>query len=552
MCKFLHLASLTNIDKLLRRYENVVTGNAGKATVPPSLDKGSAGFPLHTAKRAPESDGMRFMKAAVLVLLSSLLTQAQVVRSFEGIDASQVAHPKFDVDPNGSVGTKQYLEWTNVYYQAFDKVTFAPLWPAPQSGILPFQKANMTNCQNVGGDGIVTFDRLASRWVIAARSQPSPNSYYYCVAISNTDDLASSTLSWYTYQFSLSSLLGVNAKGDVYFPDWPRFGTWSNAYFVSFDLNDADRSFAQVGVLVCALDRTNMLIGAAANPMQCFSDPDPIPANGAWYLKHSVIPADIEGKTAPPAGRDEFLVSIQNPPKDGKTAASTSINLWQFHVDWTTPANSALTRSTQSVSRYTPGCYDKKAVDSTLCVPESTTNTTGIHLDSVGDRLMPRFAYRNFGSYESYLVSHTVQPGKTQKTGIRWYEFRITGSTPAVYQSGTISPDTIWFRYMPSIAQDKVGNAAVGYNLSRGIAHPGIKASWWNLEQPAQPKEINIIKGIGDEENSPRYGDYNSMTVDPVDDCTFWFVAEYFQQNQTGKDINWDTRIGEFKVPTCK
>jgi hypothetical protein len=105
---------------------------------------------------------------------------------------------------------------------------------------------------------------------------------------------------------------------------------------------------------------------------------------------------------------------------------------------------------------------------------------------------------------------------------------------------------------MPSIAQDKVGNAAVGYNLSRGIAHPGIKASWWNLEQPAQPKEINIIKGIGDEENSPRYGDYNSMTVDPVDDCTFWFVAEYFQQNQTGKEINWNTRIGEFKVPTCK
>ena len=492
------------------------------------------------------------MKAAVLVLLSSLLTQAQVIRSFEGIDASQVGHPKFDVDPNGSVGTKQYLEWTNVYYQAFDKLTFTQLWPVPQSGVLPFQKANMTNCQNVGGDGIITFDRLASRWVIALRSQPSANSYYYCVAISNTDDLASSTLSWYTYQFSLSSLLGVNAKGDVYFPDWPRFGTWSKAYFVSFDLNDADRSFAQIGVLVCALDRTNMLVGAPTNPMQCFSDPDPIPTDGAWYLKHSVIPADIEGKTPPPAGRDEFLVSIQNPPKDGKTGASTSINLWQFHVDWTTPSNSALTRSTASVSRYTPGCYDKKAVGNTLCVPESTSNTTGIRLDSVGDRLMPRFAYRNFGTYESYLVSHTVQPGKTKKTGIRWYEFRVNGSTADVFQSGTISPDTKWFRYMPSIAQDKVGNAAVGYNLSRGNAHPGIKASWWNLGQPAQPKEISIIKGIGDEENSPRYGDYNSMTVDPVDDCTFWFVAEYFQQNQTGKEINWNTRIAKFKVSSCK
>jgi hypothetical protein len=348
-------------------------------------------------------------------------------------------------------------------------------------------------------------------------------------------------------------VLGANSKGHAYFPDWPRFGTWSNAYYVSFDLNDSDRGFAQIGVLVCALDRTNMLAGAAINAMQCFSDPNPIPTNGAWYLKHSLIPADIEGKNPPPAARDEFLVSIQNPPKDGKTQTSSALNLWQFYLDWVNPANSTLTNSAVAVSQYIPGCYLKTNGASALCIPESTTKITTIHLDSVGDRLMPRFAYRNFSTYESYLVSHTVQmKAGGKQTGIHWYEFHVTGDVPTIFQSGTISPDTSWYRFMPSIAQDKLGDAAVGYNLSRGVGHPGIKASWWNLAQQTQPKELNIINGVGDEENSARYGDYNSMTVDPVDDCTFWFVAQYFQQNQTGNQINWDTRIGNFKISTCK
>jgi len=140
------------------------------------------------------------VKALLLLFVTSLLTQAQKVTSFEGIDASQLKHAQFDVDPNGAVGTKQYMEWVNVAFQAFDKVTAAPVWATPQPGTSPFQANNMQNCVNVGGDGIITFDHLALRWVIALRSN-APAGYYYCVAISSTDDLTSSSLSWYTYQF---------------------------------------------------------------------------------------------------------------------------------------------------------------------------------------------------------------------------------------------------------------------------------------------------------------------------------------------------------------
>jgi hypothetical protein len=494
------------------------------------------------------------MKPRILMLFFLLVAgglQAQTITSFEGIDASQAAHPEYDVDPNGSVGTRQYLEWVNVYYQAYDKVTLAAVWPSLHLGTQPFHKNNMANCYGIGGDGVITFDRLASRWVIAAHTPPRNGVYYYCVAVSNTDDLSSGTLAWYTYQFALNPVLGVNSKGHVYYPDWPKLGSWSDGYYVSFDLEDPDNGGQQIGVVVCALDRTNMLTGNTPDPMQCFSDPSPIPVNGNLYLRHSLIPADVEGTTAPPAGRHEFLVSIQNPPKDGKTTTSSSINLWDFHVDWTNSANSTFTNSPLSVTPYIPGCYNLTRVTNTLCVQEPSSATTRVKVDSVGDRLMPRFSYRNFGTYESFLVSHTIQTGLngSQRTGIRWYELRGNG-TPSLYQSGTVNPKYS-FRYMPSIAQDRVGNAAVGYNISSSALDPGIRASWWNLPNQTQPVELTILNGTGDEENSWHWGDYASMTVDPVDGCTFWYVTQYFATNQTGNQIGWNTRIGNFKISTC-
>jgi len=248
----------------------------------------------------------------------------------------------------------------------------------------------MSDCFGAGGgDGIITFDRLASRWVIARRAFPSNNNYFYCVAVSNTDDLKSSTLSWHTYEFSLDPILGTNSRGDVYWPDWPRFGSWRDAYYVSFDLQDVDNQYLNIGVVACALDRNNMLNGATARPMQCFSNPSPIPLNGTLYLAHSLIPADVDSTTAPPAGRHEYFLSIQNPPADGKTLTSTKLNLWNFHVNWSTPTLSTFVKSQLTVTSYEPGCYDLLQTSNTFCVNEPSSKTTSNYVDSVGDRLMP-------------------------------------------------------------------------------------------------------------------------------------------------------------------
>ncbi len=163
---------------------------------------------------------------------------------------------------------------------------------------------------------------------------------------------------------------------------------------------------------------------------------------------------------------------------------------------------------------------------------------------------MPRFAYRNFGTYESFLVSHDVQPGSTTQTGIRWYELRGSG-TPAVYQDGTINPDNTTYRFIPSIAEDSAGNAAVGYSISSSETHPDMNASWWNLTSDTAPDEFTLYDGTADLENTWHWGSYDSMTVDPVDGCTFWYVNEYYPQNQTGTEIIWHTRISNFQLPGC-
>lgn len=478
---------------------------------------------------------------------------AQTVTTFEGITASQLSNPKFDIDPNGAVGTKQYLEWTNVGFQAYNKTTSAPVWSSPQVGTSPWTKNGQTSCNSITGDGYVLFDRLAARWVIGAHNSPGINgTYLYCIAVSSTDDLSASNLRWYTFAFSLNSVAGKNSSGHTYFPDWPKLGAWPDAYYLTFDLLDVDNHYQPIGAAACALDRSHMLLNQTPRAMQCFTDP-PSPPTAGRYLSHSLIPADFEGTNPPPAGRNEFLISIQNPPVDGVTTTSSALNLWAFHVDFNVPANSTFTNTTLHVPSYTPGCYNLTNVGYTWCVPEPMAGPTGGHrkIDSVGDRMMPRMAYRNFGSYESWLATQTVRTGlnTNQQTGIRWYELRGSG-TPTLFQSNTIKIDTSNFRFMPSISQDKNGNAAVGYSISSAVAHPGIAASWWSLPRPSSPVELILYKGTGDQGNSVQYGDYSSMTLDPSDNCTFWYVNQYFVQNQTATP-NWHTRIAKFKVAGC-
>jgi hypothetical protein len=171
---------------------------------------------------------------------------------------------------------------------------------------------------------------------------------------------------------------------------------------------------------------------------------------------------------------------------------------------------------------------------------------------------MYRLAYRNFGDHESLVVNHTVSAVVNSKTvaGIRWYELRNTPAsatgTPSVFQQGTFAPDQE-FRWMGSIAMSGAGDIALGYSRSSSNSgdYPSI-AYTGRLAGDAAGKmtqgETVMIKGKGSQEFYNRWGDYSSMSVDPSDDCTFWYTNEYLASNGS---FNWHTRIGSFKLAGC-
>ena len=173
--------------------------------------------------------------------------------------------------------------------------------------------------------------------------------------------------------------------------------------------------------------------------------------------------------------------------------------------------------------------------------------TSSNYLDNLADRLMFRLAYRNFGDHESLVGNWTVKSNNI--AGVRWFELRgVTAGPVTTFQDSTFQPDTTW-RWMGSVAMDKSGNMALGYSASDATIHPQVRYTGRMATDPINTMslgEAHIFDGAGSQTaTSNRWGDYSDMTVDPVDDQTFWFTTEYYD---TVSSFNWRTRIGSFKL----
>src|SRR5258706_5037839 len=267
-----------------------------------------------------------------------------------------------------------------------------------------------------------------------------------------------------------------------------------------------------------------MLSGAAATQV-CFQQGSAV---------GGLLPADLDGLTAPPAGSPNYQICF----------GTSSLQLYKCHVDFTTPANSTYTGPTNiPVAAFSPVCAGG------TCVRQPSGN----QLDSLADRLMYRLAYRNLGSHESLVVNHSVVSGTSG--GVRWYEIQNPSGTPVVAQQSTFAPDAS-YRWMGSIAMDQAGDIALGYSVSSASLDPTVRYTGRLASDPVNTMgtEVTTVTGggvqNGSTSNGPltRWGDYSSMTVDPVDDCTFWYTQEYIK---TTGSFNWSTRISNFKFPGC-
>src|SRR6266542_1986624 len=430
--------------------------------------------------------------------------------NFDGIPFPGVACNCAPPDTDGEVGLTQYVQIVNEGFQVFDKSTGASV--LGPSGISTIWAGFGGVCENNGeGDPIVLYDQIANRWIIsqfAGMSSPTDE----CVAVSTTSD---ATGSYNRYGFHL---------GNNFF-DYPKLSVWPDAYYMSMNV------FNPPGVLFLgpqpfAFNRAAMLAG---NPASFVSTGITGGSTEASYL-----PADLDGSALPAAGAPATFV---------EWPASGVYKVFHFHADFAVPGNTTFTLfASPAAAGFAELCPTTRA-----CVPQSGSAS---NLDGVGDRLMHRLAYRNFGPFESLIGNFSVSSGGV--AGIRWFELRnVTAGPVTVFQESTYQPDSDWL-WMGSVAQDGQGNLALGFSTSSATIFPQIRYAGRLVTDPINTLaqgEAHLFDGTGSQsETSNRWGDYSAMSVDPVDDCTFWYTQEYYS---TTSSFNWRTRIGNFKFTQC-
>lgn len=415
-------------------------------------------------------------------------------------------------DANGAVGATQFVQSVASSFAVFDKTTGAlVLGPVAVNSL--FQGFGGPCETTQAGDSVIQYDKLASRWVIGTMAQRIPTGEgfnYECIAVSQTSD---ATGSYYRYSINLPGI------------DYQKIGVWPDAYYLG--LNNPANTIATA----CALDRNAMLSGASAKSV-CFTRPG----------VNTLLPADLDGHTPPPAGSPNYFVG-------GINTGHNVLNVFKFHADFSNPKASTLTGPTAiAVASYTPSCLADGGYYRS-CVPQKGSN---IRLETLSDRLMYRNTYRNFSDHETLVINHSVDVAGASghSVGLRWYELRSVGSGNfTVFQQGTYAPDSS-SRWMGSAAMDGAGDIAVGYAVSNSAIYPSMAFTGRQATDPLGTlgAEKIVLKGGSSTTNS-LWGDYTSMAIDPVDDCTFWFTSEYYK---AGDQQNWSTRIVSLKFQGCK
>jgi len=448
--------------------------------------------------------------------------------SVEGINNLCGCYPP---DTNAAVGDTQIVEWVNLHYAVYDKATGA-LLKGPLAGNTLFTALGGPCASNNEGDPIALFDKVHHVWFLSQFKVQNPA--YFCVAVSTSND---ATGTYYLYAFTT-----------VDFNDYPKWGMWPTGYFGT-DNHFNNSGSAYLNARLHALNDVKMRAG------------DPSAEHIEVQLSandYSILPADVDSPTPPPAGQPEFFIGSYD-----VTASNNQLFLYSMAPDFTT-GQAVVTGSNLAnpitVPTYTPFCDSSRS-----CVPQLGTTT---RVDALGDRLMYRFVYWEDPPIVSvkanppiplpqqhWWVNHTNTANGV--AGVRWYEFAAPikkVDTTALYlrQSGTFAPADSQYRWMASQAQDKMGNLALAYSISSSTMYPSINLVYRGVLDPLGQvgNETVLTAGTGSESaTGSRWGDYSSISLDPSDHCTMWATQEYFTTPAGG--AAWHTKLNQFKFSNC-
>ncbi len=418
----------------------------GQPVVAPTGDGQGRTTPVHYFRRSLKAKGALSQRDPVIQSFMPLRNTPSPNLTFDGVNSNCGCTPP---DPNGAVGPNNYVSIVNTHFQVFNKFT-----GAAQTSIIPINNlfsslGNGSLCATTDdGDPIVLYDQLADRWLIAqfANANSSTGPWYMSIAVSKTPD---PTGAYYVYCFQ--------TPGSK-FPDYPKLGVWPDGYYMTDNqFNGAGNTFLGVGVF--AFDRAKMLAGDPTASYIYFD------LNSLSTTIFGMLPSSVDGPP-PPIGTPNYFTyytSLQNnDPQNG-------LRVFQFHADFAHTNLATFTERSESpisVAAFTPF-----ASSGSGDIPQPGTSE---QVDSLADRLMFRLQYRNFGTNETLVMTHTVVGGSSQ-AAIRYYQLNrsLPGGSFVVYDQATYAPDAE-YRWMGSAALNYRGDLAVGYSLSSSSNYPSI------------------------------------------------------------------------------
>jgi len=451
--------------------------------------------------------------------------------SFDAMDfnTNGAGHPP---DPVGDVGPSHFVEAVNTSVGIYDKATgaelatftFNSLWSGAGTG---------TACDSHHrGDPTVIYSSADNSFIVADFAwddldlQNGP--YYECIAVSKTGDPV--TGGWWLFAYR------ADDAAHPWLPDYPKMGLWPDGLYMTtnmFDCLDSTCSSATYKeARVYALNLSDLVSGSSLRSVV-------VDTSSSYF---TLLPSNYRG-TPPPAGSPNYVV--------GESTTAYAWPVFKLHVDYTTPANSTFTGPVNvSQTSY--------AVAAGMVPEPAPGNPT----DTLADRAMMQAQYRNIAGTESLWVNHTT--GTTvasTPTGIQWAQINVTGgtihTTPVQQQIFNNGADGL-NRFMGSLAVDGMGDMAVGYSASSSTVAPDIRYAGRLAADPLNQlpqSETTMLPSVSRSVQTgmcgggtcTRWGDYSAMSIDPVDDCTFWYVSMYFPVQGS----NWVTRIGSFRFPDC-
>lgn len=459
--------------------------------------------------------------------------------SFEGLanvdNARFLGHGWLPPDPAGAIGLNNYVEEINTVFAVYDRQGNKQFGPFLLSTL--WQGFAIQACADNQGDPVVLFDKHADRFIMTQFTNGNQTPIYNCVAVSQTSD---PTGAYFRYAFFWGS----------FFPDYPKYSVWKHAYLLT------TRDFGpttEYGISAAALERSKMIKGdPSARMVKFFLDSAVVPI---YLMGDGLLPADIDGPRLPGNDAAPIVGTMNKGAQYG--APFDALNIFELSVDWHGPEASTFSLVAQlPVAKFTSRFPCDGGVGSSRtrsCIPQPGT-TRKVDVLSYRQRPTFRLAFRSFGQYDAMVTNQSVQasPGMA---GVRWYEIRRSHGSYSVAQQATYGPADGVHRWMGSIAMDASGNVGLGYSVSNATdVFPGIRFTGRLRGDPAGQMTLGegvIMNGTGVQRHvASRWGDYTALNVDPVDDCTFWYVNQYMQ-NTAISTAPWQTRIGTFRLPGC-